>query len=248
MASASLPRVPRHVGVIMDGNGRWAEARGLPRLAGHRRGAQVAREVVRWAADAGIKEISLYAFSTENWARPEEEVRGLMALLAQLLPREIEEMQKEGVKLVVLGDWRKLPTRARRAVEQTIEATRSGDRITLALCLNYGGQQEILEGMRAAWRWARQMPDPDAALEAIDPARFRSFLWRAELSPVDLIIRTGGEMRISNFHLWDAAYAELYFTDRLWPDFGREDFMAALADYAMRERRFGRIGRASPNE
>lgn len=232
--------LPRHVGVIMDGNGRWAKARGLARIEGHRRGAEVARKIVRWAADAGIREISLYAFSTENWARPQDEVRGLMAMLATLLPREIPEMQKEGVRLVVLGDWQRLPPPAREAVSKTMDATASGARITLVLCLNYGGQQEIVEGAKAMARWAMRQPDPERALEAIDGVRFRDFLWRRALAPVDLIIRTGGEMRISNFHLWDAAYAELYFTETLWPDFTEEEFKRALADYARRERRFGR--------
>ncbi len=235
------PKRPRHLGVIMDGNGRWARARGLPRLAGHREGAARARDIVRWAADAGIAEISLYAFSTENWARPEEEVRGLMALLAQLLPREIPEMQKEGVRLVALGDVDRLPARARRALQRAIAATRENRRITLALCLNYGGQQEIVEGVKRALAWALAAEDPQARIAELTPERFRRFLWRAELAPVDLIIRTGGELRISNFHLWDAAYAELYFTETLWPDFTRAEFEQALADFAARERRFGRI-------
>ncbi len=234
------PRRPRHLGVIMDGNGRWARARGLPRLAGHRAGAERAREIVRWAADAGIAEISLYAFSTENWARPEDEVRGLMALLAQLLPREVPAMQREGVRLVVLGDVARLPARARRAIARATEATRDNRRITLALCLNYGGQQEIVEGVKRALSWALEAEDPAARIRALTPERFRDFLWRARLAPVDMIVRTGGELRISNFHLWDAAYAELYFTDTLWPDFTREEFERILEDFAARERRFGR--------
>ena len=231
--------VPKHVAIIMDGNGRWAKARGLPRLEGHRQGAERAREVVEWAADAGIKQISLYAFSTENWERPKPEVRGLMALLATLLPRELKRMQKNGVRLLTLGDISLLPERARKAVERACLETRENSRIDLVLCLNYGGQQEIVEGTKKLLRWASEQPDPLKAIEAIDAEQFRHFLWRHELLPVDLLIRTGGECRISNFHLWDAAYAELYFSQVFWPDYSRDELQKALDDYGSRERRFG---------
>ncbi|MFQ5581450.1 MAG: polyprenyl diphosphate synthase [Mariprofundaceae bacterium] len=233
--------VPRHVGIIMDGNGRWAKKHGLPRLEGHRQGANRARDVVEWAADAGVKQLSLFAFSTENWERPATEVRGLMSLLATLLPKQLPDMQKKGVRLHVLGDISALPPKARRAVERACHETRGNGRIDLVLCLNYGGQQEIIEGVRRAARWAAAQADPEAALDTLDVSRFRSFLWCDGLHPVDLLIRTGGERRISNFHLWDAAYAELYFCDIHWPDFSEEDFQGALADFARRERRFGRI-------
>ena len=231
--------VPKHVAIIMDGNGRWAKARGLPRLEGHRQGAERAREVVEWAADAGIKQISLYAFSTENWERPKPEVRGLMALLATLLPRELKRMQKNGVRLLTLGDISLLPERARKAVERACLETQENRRIDLVLCLNYGGQQEIVEGAKNLLRWASQQPDPVKAVEAVDVEQFRNFLWRHELLPVDLLIRTGGEYRISNFHLWDAAYAELYFSQVYWPDYSRDELQKALDDYVSRERRFG---------
>ena len=231
--------VPKHVAIIMDGNGRWAKARSLPRLEGHRQGAERAREVVEWAADAGIKQISLYAFSTENWERPKPEVRGLMALLATLLPRELNRMQKNGVRLLTLGDISLLPDRARKAVERACLETQENTRIDLILCLNYGGQQEIVEGAKNLLRWAREQPDPATAIETIDVEQFRHFLWRHELMPVDLLIRTGGECRISNFHLWDAAYAELYFSQVYWPDYSRDELQKALDDYASRERRFG---------
>jgi undecaprenyl diphosphate synthase len=223
----------------MDGNGRWAKARGLPRLEGHRQGAERAREVVEWAADAGVSQISLYAFSTENWERPKLEVRGLMALLATLLPRELNRMQENGVRLLTLGDISHLPYRARKAVEHACSETRNNSRIDLVLCLNYGGQQEIVEGAKALCRWVSEQPDAEQAMASVDGEAFRNFLWRRELMPVDLLIRTGGEFRISNFHLWDAAYAELYFTGTLWPDYSRDELNRAISDYAGRERRFG---------
>lgn len=231
--------VPGHVAIIMDGNGRWAKERGLARLEGHRQGAERAREVVEWAADAGVKQISLYAFSTENWDRPKIEVRGLMALLATLLPRESKRMQEKGVRLLTLGDISLLPKRAQKAIADACEATKSNSRIDLILCLNYGGQQEIVEGAKALCHWVIRQADSEKALESINTEKFRNFLWRDGLLPVDLLIRTGGECRISNFHLWDAAYAELYFSQVYWPDYSENELQNALNDYAQRERRFG---------
>jgi len=231
--------VPKHVAIIMDGNGRWAKGRGLPRLEGHRRGAERAREVVEWAADAGVKQVSLYTFSTENWERPKAEVRGLMMLLSTLLPRELSRMHKNGVRLLTLGDISVLPDRARKAVEKTCYETRDNSRVELILCLNYGGQQEIVEGAKQLCRWAVEQPDLENALDSVNATQFRSFLWRGELLPVDLLIRTGGELRISNFHLWDTAYAELYFSNTYWPDYSKAEFNETIADYSSRERRFG---------
>ena len=231
--------IPRHVGIIMDGNGRWAKQRGLPRLEGHRRGADRARDVVSWAADLGIRELSLYAFSTENWERPQDEVSALMSLLATLLPRQLPEMQRQGVRLKVLGDISPLPGMARRAVEKCCAETAGNSRIDLILCLNYGGQQEIVAGVRKFVVWLGEQIDPQAALDGLDPKLFRSMLWRSDMAPVDLLIRTGGEQRISNFHLWDAAYAELYFSDVFWPDYSRDDLAKAVEAYGQRERRFG---------
>jgi len=225
----------------MDGNGRWAKARGKPRLEGHQQGASVARNVVEWAHDAGIRQLSLYAFSTENWERPKLEVRGLMSLLATLLPRTLPEMQERGVRLRTLGDISVLPGSARRAVEHACAETSGNSAIDLILCLNYGGQQEILAGVRQAIGWLRHQPDPERALEEMTVEKFRSLLWCHDISPLDLLIRTGGDRRISNFHLWDAAYAELYFSDVFWPEFSRQELQAALDDYARRERRFGLI-------
>ena len=235
----ALCSVPKHVAIVMDGNGRWAKGRGLPRLEGHRQGAERAREVVEWAADAGVKQISLYAFSTENWDRPKAEVRGLMTILSTLLPREFSRMHKNGVRLLTLGDISLLPDRAQKAVKKACYETRENRRIDLILCLNYGGQQEIVDGVKQACQWACEQSDPLAAIESINTRQFRSFLWRSELLPVDLLIRTGGELRISNFHLWDAAYAELYFSKTYWPDYSKSEFNETIGDYSSRERRFG---------
>jgi len=240
---ADAGKGPRHVAVVMDGNGRWAEQHHMPRLEGHRRGAKVARNIVEWAADSGVKQISLFAFSTENWARPRAEVEGLMSLLATRLVQELPDMQAKGVRFRTMGRISALPDRARKTVERACAETCSNTRIDLVLCLNYGGQQEIVEGAKALSRWAASQDHPDEALAGVDDQAFRRFLWCAETFPVDLLIRTGGERRISNFLLWDAAYAELYFCNKFWPDFTREDFLDALADFARRERRFGRTSR-----
>jgi len=226
----------------MDGNGRWARQHHLPRLEGHRRGAVVARNVVQWAADAGIKVISLFAFSTENWARPESEVSGLMQLLSTLLPTQLTKMRRQGVRLHTLGDIAALPEAARSVLEEACEETRYNDRIELVLCLNYGGRQEIIAGARELARWACRQDDTEYALSGVDVEKFRKYLWCGDLPPVDLLIRTGSEQRISNFFLWDAAYAELYFCSSFWPDFTKENFGQAVAWFGERQRRFGKTG------
>ncbi|MDX8406319.1 MAG: polyprenyl diphosphate synthase [Mariprofundus sp.] len=231
--------IPKHVGIIMDGNGRWAKARGCARVTGHKKGAEVARDVVRWADELGVKQVSLYVFSTENWERPKLEVSGVMSLLAFMVPRTLPEMQQNNVRFRVLGDVAALPGRARRAVEKATLETEGNTGLELFLCLNYGGQQEILAAVKDAAEWASTQPDAGRALADMTPAQFRSMMWRGDMLPLDLLIRTGGEMRISNFHLWDAAYAELYFTDVLWPDYCKQDLKTALDEYARRERRFG---------
>jgi len=238
-ALTGKPTLPKHVGIIMDGNGRWAHARGSARLHGHQKGAEVARDVAGWAQEMGVKQLSLYAFSTENWDRPKPEVRGLMSLLAVMLPRSLAEMEKNGVRFRVLGDIAPLPVRARRAVEYACAKTAANTDLDLILCLNYGGQQEILAAVKEAVRWVANQPVQNEALDALSIDKLRSMMWRHDIAPLDLMIRTGGEKRISNFHLWDAAYAELYFTGVLWPAFGKQDLQAALAEYASRERRFG---------
>lgn len=237
---AARPGIPYHVGIVMDGNGRWAKANGKPRLEGHQKGAEVAREVVRWAKNLGVRQLSLYAFSTENWSRPKVEVRGLMSLLAMLLPKTIPDMMENGVRFRVLGDISPLPGSAKRAVEKALNATAGNRDMDLILCLNYGGQQEILAGIKEAIQWLQGQQHPEQALTELTPEKFRSMLWRRDIAPLDLLIRTGGERRISNFHLWDAAYAELYFSDAYWPEFTKQDLELALEDYAVRERRYGK--------
>jgi len=224
----------------MDGNGRWARRNGLPRLEGHRQGSRVARKVVEWAASSNIRQLSLFAFSTENWSRPETEVKSLMQLLTSLLIAQVPTMKRQGVRLRTIGDMEALPQKTRQAIEHACTATRGNSRIDLILCLNYGGWQEILQGVRKAAAWANTQPCPEEALAGLDVRTFRKFMWCGELMPVDLLIRTGGEKRISNYYLWDAAYAELHFSKKFWPDFNEDDFRLALSDYASRERRFGR--------
>ncbi|MDQ6957043.1 MAG: polyprenyl diphosphate synthase [Mariprofundaceae bacterium] len=232
--------LPQHVAIIMDGNGRWAKAQGLSRVEGHRKGAGRVRDVIEWAADTGVKQVSLYAFSTENWKRPKLEISALMTLMATLLPLEITRMNERGARLLTLGDTSKLPWIARKALDKTCKATEKNSNIDVILCLNYGGQQEILEGVKQFCESFHDDISKTEALKHLNEETFRSLLGRDHILPVDLLIRTGGERRISNFHLWDAAYAELYFTDRLWPEYNQSDFHAALHDYAGRERRFGR--------
>jgi len=240
--AASAPAdsaLPTHVGIIMDGNGRWARAKGKNRLSGHKQGAEVARNVVRWAKELGIKQISLYAFSTENWERPKLEVRGLMSLLAILLPKTLPEMMQNEVRFRVLGDLSPLPDSARKAVDLACKNTANNTGIDLILCLNYGGQQEIIAAVKQTLQWIQSQPDPQQTLSDLSPEQFRKLMWRHNIAPLDLLIRTGGEMRISNFHLWDAAYAELCFSNVLWPDFSKNDLQTALDEYASRERRYG---------
>jgi len=238
--SAQADALPQHVAIIMDGNGRWAKAQGLPRVEGHRTGAGRVRDVIEWASDAGVKQVSLYAFSTENWKRPKFEIAALMTLMATLLPLEISRMNERGARLLTLGDVSKLPWIARKSLQKTCKATENNTNIDVILCLNYGGQQEIVEGIKkfcASWH---NEADKLEALKQLNVESFLPFLGRDGVLPVDLLIRTGGEQRISNFHLWDAAYAELFFTDRLWPEYRQSDFQEALDDYAGRERRFGK--------
>ncbi len=228
--------VPRHVAIIMDGNGRWAEQRGLPRSAGHRAGADAVSRGLAMAQEAGIEVLTLYAFSTENWKRPAAEVSALMGLLVEFLTSKMPEMQRAGVRLRTIGRTSGLPEAARTALLEAVSASAGNSKITLNLALNYGGRAEIAD---AAARIAA-----DAAAGKLDPAKvdeavFAGCLYAPDLPDPDLLIRTSGEMRLSNFLLWESAYTELYVTDCLWPDFSREEFEKALASYAGRNRRFG---------
>jgi undecaprenyl diphosphate synthase len=228
--------VPRHVAIIMDGNGRWAEARGLPKVAGHRQGAEAARKVLRAAGEAGVECLTLYAFSSENWRRPEAEVNDLMGLLRFYIGAELNALHKEGVRLKILGDHKAFRADVAKMVDKAVDRTAGNSRMTLAVALNYGSRLELVGAARrlAAGAAAGEL-DP----ESIDEAAIEAELDTAGLPPLDLVIRTSGEHRLSNFLLWQAAYAELLFVDTLWPDFDGDALRAALAAFSGRQRRFG---------
>ena len=230
------PSVPRHVAIIMDGNGRWTKARGLPRAAGHRQGAEAARKVLRAAGEAGVECLTLYAFSSENWRRPKDEINDLMGLLRFYITRELDTLHREGIQLKILGDHNAFQSDVAKLVDQAVERTAGNRRMTLAIALNYGSRAELAEAARSL---ARRVEAGEMRLEDIDEAAVDASLHTAELPPLDLLIRTSGEHRLSNFLLWQAAYAELLFVDTLWPDFDGETLRCALADYSGRERRYG---------
>ncbi len=228
--------VPRHVAIIMDGNGRWAERRGLPRSQGHRAGADAVTRGLEVALELGVEVLTLYAFSTENWKRPASEVSALMGLLVEFLASKLPEMRSKGVRLRTIGRTSGLPAAAANALLNAVSDTADGGKITLNLALNYGGRAELAD---AAKRLAA-----DAAAGKVDPRKvdegvFARYLYAPDLPDPDLLIRTGGEMRLSNFLLWELAYTEIYVTDCLWPDFSREEFLRAVENYGKRERRFG---------
>jgi undecaprenyl diphosphate synthase len=230
------PGVPRHVGIIMDGNGRWAAARGIPRALGHKAGAEAARRAVEAAGNAGIGWLTLFAFSSENWQRPADEVRDLTALMRHYLATEVARLVKEGVRLRVIGERDRFGPETVRAMARAEQETAAGTRLNLTVALSYGGRAEITAAAREiARRAAAGTLDP----EALDERAFAGFLGTAGMPDPDLIIRTSGEKRISNFLLWQSAYAEFVFQDVLWPDYGAPHLQAAIADFAGRERRFG---------
>lgn len=230
--------LPRHVAVIMDGNGRWARERGLPREAGHRAGMQAVREAVEGGAEVGIEALTLFAFSHENWHRPPGEVSALMGLLELYVRRERRELKEKGVEVNVIGDLDRLAPRTRRAVEGIVEHTRGGERLRLSLAISYGARGEIV---RAARRLAERVQRGTLVPEEIDEQLFSSELYTADLPDPDLLIRTSGESRISNFMLWQLAYTEIHISPVLWPDFRRQELYSAILDYQRRERRFGRV-------
>ena len=235
-ATGSGAAIPRHVAIIMDGNGRWAKARGLPRSAGHRAGAEAARKAVRAAGEAGVECLTLYAFSSENWRRPAAEISDLTGLLRYYVQRELGSLHKEGIRLKILGDHKAFESDVARLVDNAVARTATNDRMTVAIALNYGARSELVQAMR---RLAGEVAEGRLQPEAIDEARIEAALDTHDLPPLDLLIRTSGEQRLSNFLLWQAAYAELLFVDTLWPDFDGEAMRAALAEYARRERRYG---------
>ena len=230
--------VPRHVAIIMDGNGRWATRRGLPRVAGHREGVKAARAVVRAAGEVGLDYITLYAFSTENWSRPEDEVSMLMSLLEEAIYRELPELQARNVRLRVIGRPDGVPLPIRRGIDRVVTATRENTGLTLLMAFNYGGRNELLDAFRAL---ARRVRAGELAPEDIGEAHVSGALYTDGIPDPDLLIRTSGEMRISNFLLWQIAYTELWMTPTFWPDFGPSDLYRAVADFQQRSRRFGGV-------
>jgi undecaprenyl diphosphate synthase len=230
--------LPRHVAIIMDGNGRWAQERLMPRPYGHRSGMKAVREVVEGAVESGLSVLSLFAFSQENWQRPRVEIRALMSLLEEYIAREVNELRDRGVQVRVLGELDRLTPAAASAVERVVAETEHNDRLRLNLFISYGGRAELV---RAARLLAADVQSGALALDQISEAEFQGKLYTADCPDPDLLIRTSGEQRISNFLLWQMAYTELFISPVLWPDFGRRELFEAIIDYQNRERRFGRV-------
>ena len=230
-------RLPRHVAVIMDGNGRWAQRRGLSRLEGHRRGKEAVRNIVDTSREIGLSYLTLYAFSSENWQRPAQEVRALMGLLNRYLRTELRRMMRYNIRLQSVGDLERLPANVRKSLLDVIAATKDNTGLTVVLAISYGAREEIVAAVQALAEAVRTgQLDP----QDIDEQTIGNMLWTADIPDPDLLIRTSGEFRISNFLLWQLAYTELYVTETLWPDFDRDAFLQALAEYQSRDRRFGR--------
>jgi undecaprenyl diphosphate synthase len=233
--SNGLPEhIPNHVAIIMDGNGRWAKARGLPRLAGHKAGTENLRRVIRGCVEFGVKYLTIYAFSTENWARPADEVAGLMNIIKDVIEKELGELHKEGVQLRHLGHLDKLDPGLQEKVMKAVELTRNNDRLILNIAFNYGGRDEIL---CAVSHMLKDNIKPDQ----VTPELFSSYLFTNGIPDPDLIIRTSGEMRTSNFLIWQSAYSEWYFPQAYWPDFDKEELRKAIFAYSERDRRFGKV-------
>ncbi|MBN3880719.1 MULTISPECIES: isoprenyl transferase [unclassified Nostoc] len=230
--------LPQHVAVIMDGNGRWAKRQGLPRIMGHKRGVDALKDLLRCCQDWGIQALTAYAFSTENWKRPQEEVDFLMTLFQRVLRQELREMVEENVQIKFVGNLQDLPRSLQQEISRSMEATKNNRGIRFSVATNYGGRQEILQACQAIAKQVQQgLLQPDEINEQV----FESHLYTAGITDPDLLIRTSGEMRLSNFLLWQMAYGEIYITDALWPDFDRAEFHRALCAYQQRERRFGKV-------
>ena len=233
----NLQRVPKHVAIIMDGNGRWAEGKGMSRVFGHRNALTAVRESIESAAQIGVKAITLYAFSTENWNRPKLEVDALMSLLVNSLKNELLTFQENGVIVNAIGNIENLPNKAKKALNDVIIKTKDNSKIIMTLALSYGSREEIVNAIKNI---SKKVVNKELSVKEIDENIINNHLYTFNLPEVDLMIRTSGEQRISNFLLWQMAYAELYFTDVLWPDFRKEHFYDAIIDYQNRERRFGK--------
>jgi undecaprenyl diphosphate synthase len=239
-AEETAARRPRHVGIIMDGNGRWANRRGQPRTAGHRAGVEAVREVVKAAPDLGIEVLTLYAFSTENWKRPRVEVEFIMALLVEYCRREAQSLHENGVRLKAIGRIDQLPDLQREEIRRAEELTRGNQRLTLNIAINYGGRAELVDAMRAL---ALDVEAGELRADQIDEEAISRHLYTGGMPDVDLVIRTGGDMRLSNFLLWQAHYSELWVTGTVWPEFGREHLEQAVQEFGCRERRFGGVAK-----
>jgi undecaprenyl diphosphate synthase len=236
--TVALTKIPEHVAIIMDGNGRWAAKRGLPRLAGHHAGTENLRRIIRASVEFGVKYLTIYAFSTENWGRPQEEIDGLMNILEDVIDRELKELNQEGVQLRHIGHLERLAPKLQEKVLDAVELTRGNQRLVLNVAFNYGGRDEIVCAIKS-------MIEKGIKAEDVSQEMVGQYLFTAGLPDPDLVIRTSGEMRVSNFLLWQGAYAEWYVTPQLWPDFDRDSYYKALVDYGRRERRYGRISSAS---
>ncbi|MGM0479504.1 MAG: isoprenyl transferase [Bacteroidota bacterium] len=234
----NLEKCPRHIAIIMDGNGRWAKQQGEVRLFGHSSGVEAVRDVLKGCVDLGVKHLTLYAFSTENWNRPKEEVDGLMNLMVETIANEVNELNENDVRLRSIGDESKLPDACKNELDRAKTATAGNETIDLVLALNYSARWEIMNAVRNI---AKRVEYGEIAANEINEQEFESELTMPEIPDPELLIRTSGEYRLSNFLLWQIAYAELYFTDKLWPDFTREDLFQAVLDYQNRERRFGKV-------
>jgi undecaprenyl diphosphate synthase len=233
--AAELPaQIPQHIAIIMDGNGRWAQSRGLPRLAGHRAGTENLRNIIRACVEFGVKYLTIYAFSTENWGRPEEEVSGLMGIFDEVFERELAELHKQGARLNHIGNLDQVRPSLQEKVRKGMELTRNNDRLVLNVAFNYGGRDEIVQAVRSI---VRDGLKPEDVTEEI----ISQHLFTAGIPDPDLVIRTSGEQRISNFLIWQAAYAEWVFPQTYWPDFGREQLQAAIQEFGRRERRYGLV-------
>ncbi len=232
--TTALTKLPTHIAVIMDGNGRWARQRGLPRIAGHRAGVENMRRVLEGAVEFGVKVLTIYAFSTENWERPSDEVQGLIGLIGEVLEREVPDLHKNGVQLRHLGRLEGISDKMKDGVRRAIDLTKNNTRITLNVAFNYGGRSEILDAIR-------RMIEDGVKPEQLDEDLFGKYLYSAGLPDPDLIIRTAGELRLSNFLIWQAAYAEYYSTETYWPDFDKKELYKALLAFSQRQRRFGKL-------
>ena len=239
-----LKNVPKHIAIIMDGNGRWAKERGLPRIAGHREGINSVREITRICGEIGVKYLTLFTFSTENWNRPKREVKALMTLLLSTIKKEIKELHKNNVKFSTIGDISILPKSTEKGIKEGIELTFNNSGLNLILALNYGSRQEILSAVNNI---ISDINKKDIEIDSIDENIFSSYLYTNNCPDPDLLIRTSGELRISNFLLWQIAYAELYFTETLWPDYTKDHLFEAILNYQNRERRFGKTSEQLQN-